>query len=150
MFGHIYHASDPLCSKVYAWEEGCSLAGSSICTMSLARVLVRRACRYYKVRIPTVLPAGAKCRTSFYLPQHQRIYIIPDHRNPVVVLHEAAHHITDVLFGHESTPDHSKEWFSIFMWLLLKLEIFKQPFLAGSLRPYGLRLRPLGPERIPK
>lgn len=149
MYGNIYHASDPLGNKVYAWEDGCQLAKLNICTMGLMRELVRRACRYYRVRPPQVVPLGAKCRTSFYLPEEQRICFIPSHRNHMIAFHEAAHHICDVSFGDE-LPDHSAEWLSIYTGLLLKFEIFSVPFLRASLKPFGLPLRPRLPERLPR
>jgi hypothetical protein len=150
--GNIYHASDPLRNRVYDWEDGSALAKAPICSMDLMRRLVRRACRYYKVKPPTVVPLDAKYKLSFYLNKTdgtRRICFIPDHRNPVVALHEVAHHICDIRFG-DGPADHCKEWFSIYMWLLIKFEVYKKPFLAASLKPYRLRLRPLGPERIPR
>ena len=146
--GNVYHASDPLRNRVYDWEDGCVLANGHIFTVALARKWVRQACRHYKVKPATVVPIGHNRTLSFYSTKHKRIAFIPTHRNPVVVLHEAAHHISDVLFGHEQA-DHCKEWFSIYMWLLLKFGVYKKGFLRGSLKPYRLRLRPLGPEKIP-
>lgn len=146
--GNIYHASDPLRNRIYEWEDGCTIAKINICSMGLVRQLVRKACRYYRVKPPTVVPIGAKFKLSYYLHKKdgtQRICFIPDHRNPVVALHEAAHHICDTLFG-DGLADHCKEWLQIYMWLLLKFEVYKRPFLRASLKPYRLRLRPLSPD----
>ncbi len=149
MFGIKYRASDPLCNKVYAWEDGCQQAKLNICSMGLMRELVRQACRYYRVPVPQVVPLGAKCRTSFYLPDDTRLCFIPSHRNHMIAYHEAAHHICDVLYG-EDLEDHSRAWFSIYMGLLLKFKVFTRTFLAASLRPYNLRLRPLPPDKAPR
>src|ERR1700683_2463886 len=146
--GNIYHASDPLRNRVYDWEKWSMVGKCSLYTMPLVRRWVRLACKHYKVAPPTVVAIGHNRTMSFYSTGHKRISFIPDHRNPVVVLHEAAHHISDVLFGHEQA-DHCKEWFSIYMWLLIRVGVYKKEFLRASLKPYRLRLRPLGPEQIP-
>lgn len=148
--GNCYHATDPLRNRIYDWEDGCTIAKSPICTLKLMRSLVHKACRYYKVKPPTVVPIPAQKRLSYYLHKTdgtRRIAFIPDHCNPVVALHEAAHHICDMHFGSKPA-DHCKEWLQIYLWLLLKFEVYKKPFLAASLKPYRLRLRPLPPERV--
>jgi|ERR1700674_3188339 len=146
MFGNKYHVGDPLGNRIYAWEDGCMLAKLDICSMGLVRSMVRRACRYYRVKPPQVVPLNAKCRTSFYVAEDNRICFIPSHRNPVVVLHEAAHCICDTVFGSK-LPDHDRKWFSIYTWLLLKFNVYERPFLAASLAPYKLQLRPRAPVR---
>lgn len=149
MFGNIYHASDPLGNRVYAWEDGCQLAKLNICTMGLMRQMVQKACRFYRVRPPQVVPLGAKCRTSYYLPEEQRICFIPQHRNPMIAYHEAAHHICDVSYG-DDLPEHSARWLSIYTGLLLKFNVFARPFLLASMKPFKLPLRPLSPDKVPR
>lgn len=148
--GNVYHRSDPLRNRVYDWEDGQSLAVQSYMTLGDVRRWVRKACRYYKVKPPTVQMAPDRARLSYSCGG--RLFFVPIHRNPIVALHEVAHHICDTLLDVPSPPAllvaHSDEWFSIYMWLLLKFGVYEAPFLRASLKPYRLRLRALSPETI--
>lgn len=114
------------------------------------RIWVRKACKLYKVKPPSVqmAPEGAKLSYSIA----KQLFFIPDHRNPVVTLHEVAHYICDTHLDVACEPallrPHSKEWFSIFMWLLIKFGVYERAFLRASLKPYRLRLSPLPPDRL--
>lgn len=145
-----YSHKDPLCYKVYNWEDGQRIAGLDMMKSGTVRRWVSKACGYYGVRKPKVGFLPARAKLSGYSPTDEAIGFVAFHKNPVVVLHEAAHHIADVLFGSENCPHHTHPWFSIYMWLLLKFEVYEPAFLRGSLEPYGLRLRPLSPEQALK
>ena len=137
--------SDPLCKKVYDWEDGQRLAGIEIFKLGTVKRWIAKACKYYRVPPPKVIRASPGARTSGYDPKDETILFVPFHLNPVVVLHEAAHHIADKLLGSEHGPIHSDYWFQIYLWLLLKFEVYEPAFLRGSLKPYRLTLRPLSP-----
>lgn len=142
-----YIPNDPLCHKVYRWEDAQWLAGVEVFAHKLVRHWIKKAAKLYSIDAPTVRFLPATSKTSGYDPKRRCIGLVPHHCNPVIVAHEAAHHICDRLTGPDRAH-HSHEWFSIFMWLLLKFEVYEPSFLRASLKPYGLRLRPLSPERF--
>ena len=141
-----YNRKDPLCYKVYNWEDGQVLAESPVMSLTTIRRVVGKACRYYGVRPAPQVRLYPKARTSFSL--YGTLGFVPKHLNPIVVLHEAAHYIADKLFGGEYGTPHSDEWFGIYCWLLIKFEVYEPAFLRGSLKPYRLTLKPLGPDRL--
>lgn len=142
-----YDPHDPLSKKVYDWEDGQRIAGIEIFKSATVTRWVRKACKYYRVRPPKLMWLRPTAKTSGYYPPKKLIGFVPFHKNPVVVLHETAHHIADELLGSNHGPDHSSYWFAIYCWLLLKFEVYEPSFLRGSLKAYRLTLRPLPPYR---
>lgn len=139
---------DPLRKRIYAWEDSFKLQVGEIPWGKL-RYIHRQACNYYHVPAIRVLPAPKDADTSFYYlnGKAKAIYLLDKHKMLDVLLHETAHYISDYYLGH-NRPHHDKNFIQTYMWLLLKMKAFKEPFLRASLRPFGLRLNPLSPEAL--
>jgi hypothetical protein len=60
-----------------------------------------------------------------------------DHKNRAVTLHEAAHSITDEIFGHQ-VEWHGREFMGVYMRLLIKAKVAPAIALTTSAKAAGL------------
>lgn len=142
--------TDPQCYRAYEWEKSLFYwAGPSASPRKL-RQTVERCCRLYRVPAPTVKAVtknkrdGKKLR-SYSIYDHGLIVIRPRHRYITDAIHEAAHFICDhlTLGTAPKQADHSPEWLSIHLNLLIRLKIMPMMPLVYSAELAKLKWVPL-------
>lgn len=144
---------DPQQYRAYKWED--QLIGwlQPSLTATTIKRLIARCCRMYKVPVPDVKLVTKDRRhgkklASEWNPNTGTITIRPRHRDPWTATHEAAHAITDWLFGlHTGVQAHGKEWLGIYMVLLTRLKGAPRSALMAHARTLGLRYCPLSAVR---
>lgn len=153
-YGKSPHSDFQQC-EVYAWEDSFTVwAGSRATPKELRRALVKAA-RLYRVPVPELLfyrhngNARYKIASSLYEPEFHRIRLRPRHRRLNVVLHEAAHGITDWLLGPYSRAAHGKAWLGVYIELLARFKVMPRAALEFSAKQAGLKWsRRCSPGRI--
>lgn len=143
---------DPQRHRVYSWEAAWSDWNRGTLSLAGAREVVRWACHKYGIPSPRV--TQHKDRQFSYskgAPENVISFRL-DQRNPAVALHEAAHHISGVLFGERTTmADHAPEWLGIYLWLLEGYRVAPRTALHASAKAAGLRWVPtwtMSPKRL--
>ena len=141
-------SADPHRATVYAWEDEWNWNYNTQGIKAL-RSLIRRACKRWKVKYPTVVHHHVRA-ISFSMPAVNYISLQGgDHearggRNPPTALHEAAHHITYVLYG-EKVQDHGRTFLGIYLDLLVWAKIAPPLALYATARAHGLKWASLSP-----
>jgi hypothetical protein len=120
---------------VYAWEGEWSDWNSEALTLHETREVVRWACRKYGVEVARVKQHHTRAYT---FSQDGVISFRHDHKNTAIALHEAAHHIADVIWG-DSIEDHAPEWLGVYLWLLEGARVAPRVALHASARAKRLR-----------
>ncbi len=145
----IQDALDPQKDAVYAWE-GCWLdwnEGNQ--TLAECRRLIRKACRMYSVKPPTVVGHTHNMWTTYY-PDVARITFQRQQRNTAVALHEAAHHILFAVCKQEADEesdgnfeDHGPEFLGVYLFLLNHFKVAPLIALTASAKAAGLHFVPV-------
>lgn len=138
--------ADPQKEAVYDWEGEFLDWNRQTLTLPSVRSYVRTACAHYGLKAPSVHRHEGKA----YAFSNGALVSFPDWcMNPAVALHEAAHYITDQLYG-TSLQDHGKTWLGIYMWLLESAHIAPPEALRASARRYKLKWRVISPGQAPQ
>lgn len=140
---------DPWQGRVYAWENGWPTWNEGNLTLQRCRDILNMACKAYNLK-PPVLQHHEGPATSFLSidDTEQDAWFISmrhDHKNAAMVLHEAAHYITDRLHGLKATQDHGPTWQGVYFWLLARAELAPREALKASAGKHGLKWRETGP-----
>jgi hypothetical protein len=135
-------------ARVYAWEGQWSDWNACNLTLKEARDVVHWACKKYGVR-----PARVKQHSdrAYSFSQDGLISFRLDHKNTAIALHEAAHHIADVIFEESRIDDHGPEWLGIYLWLLEGARVAPRIALHSSALAKKLRWVPtwtVSPKRL--
>lgn len=140
---------DPQQYRVYKWENDLSNWGGAHAKPTAIRAMVRRCCRLYRVPMPHVAVVSKNRRAGKLLhsvsdPNNYTITIRPRHREIWTPIHEAAHTITDHLFGlHTGTQNHGREFLGIYMALLIRLKVLPRTALVAYAKSLRLKYCPL-------
>lgn len=137
---------DPWQTAVYAFEGEWPAFNRGSLTLAECRTLVNAACEAYNVVPPPVRQHEGR-GMSYSLDDGSLISLRLDHKNPAVVLHEAAHYITDRYFG-KRCHDHGPTWQGVYFFLLARADIAPREALRASARTHGLRWRETGPQDL--
>jgi hypothetical protein len=132
--------------RVYKWEGQFRSFYERTITRDEARDLIHKASRRYGVIPPGVYfrtKQGTTGRvTSEYDPITHRITIGWCDCNHAIALHEAAHAITDWIYG-EDLPGHGERWLGIYLDLLEWQKVAPRAALHASARAMRLRWKPV-------
>jgi hypothetical protein len=138
---------DPQQRRVYAWEAQWADWNARACTLGKAREYVSWACGLYRVKPPRVRQHPGN---EYSFSQGDLISFNHSQVNRAIALHEAAHYICDHLFD-VGDQHHCREWFAIYLWLLIKARIAPIIALFASARAKRIRWLPLwqiSPKRL--
>lgn len=138
---------DPQLSRAYKWEASFIDWDRSTRTLGEVRGIIDWACLTYGVRPPRVTQ-HPEYYASF--SQDRLISFNRWQRNPAVALHEAAHFISDAIFG-DTIAHHAPEWLGIYIWLLEAYKVAPRAALHASAKAAGLRWLPasvISPKRL--
>lgn len=126
-----------LTKQVYAWEHRWWDFNHQGITLREARHWVRWACRRFSVKPPVVRMAEKLSRrhTTFY--QEGAIHFQRRHLNVAVALHEAAHHIQDVILPKE-TAEHGPAWLGCYLLLLATCAHWPKTAIYESAKADGM------------
>lgn len=145
--------------RVYRWENDLTAwAGAHATKAEIVRA-VETCCKFYHVPPPKVVFTKSRCTkrngqrvTSQYEPDTHRIIIRPRHMDICTAAHEAAHAITDWLFGiWTGVKPHGREWMGIYLVLLEKLKIVPRKAAEAYAKDMGLEFCPasmIAPARV--
>jgi hypothetical protein len=131
-----YH--DPDAQKVYEWEGKwvhwqINEFGKKLDT---ARIWVAKSCEAYGVKkVPVRLAKNSD--DSYFDLGKNAIYLLRQHNNIAVSLHESAHAICYDLFGL-NVHDHGPEFAGIYIWLLADAGIAPVEALTASADACGV------------
>ncbi len=137
-------ARDNQRSKCYSWEWGFLSKNISNKPKSDEGVvaLVEKACARYGIKPPAIVFTGNRkaCYGGI-----ARLHIADWGKTPLVILHESAHAITDVLFGRHEIAGHGKEWVGVYIELLswyynLPVSVFKKSASLYKIKTYSVTL----------
>ncbi len=140
---------DPQKEAVYDWEGEYRDWNRKTLSLSDVRAFVHTACAYYGVPpLPVRHHTGRAYAFSSDGGDSGKPYIsVPDWcMNPAVALHEAAHYITDTLFGNELQA-HGPTWLGVYLWLLERAAVAPRSALRASMRKYKLKAKKMPPWR---
>lgn len=134
---------------VYAWESAWATWNKNGTKRHNLRRWIRRAERKYRIP-PTRIRFLERQHLSWRQVQIRSTYEPDEHRitldwvgqNSAVALHEAAHAITDTLFGWDLEA-HSRLWLGIYLWLLEDAKIAPRSALHASAKEFGLKWVPV-------
>lgn len=136
--------------KVYAWETAWATWNKNVTKRYNLRRWIRRAERKYKVPPAAIgfLNRNRKARKdqviqSGYEPDEHSIVLEWTDHNVPIALHEAAHAITDTLFGPDLEA-HGELWMGIYLWLLRDAQVAPWVALRESAKTFGLKWAPVG------
>lgn len=142
---------DAATRRVYRWEEQWASWNTGSLKLKQMRELVTWALGAYKIpHIPVRSHNGRDM--SFYLASdaHPMISFNKEHHNAAIGLHEAAHHITDTLYGRD-LAEHCPEWLGIYLWLMTEANIAPRVALESSAKAMGLKWRKRSsPKAVPR
>jgi hypothetical protein len=137
---------DPQQRRVYKWEGSFRSFYERTTTRDSCRKLIQKATRRYNVPPPGVyFKTKQETRgniTSEYDPITHRITIGWCDCNHAIALHEAAHAITDWLYG-EDLHAHGDRWLGIYLDLLEWAKVAPRSALHASARERRLRWKPV-------
>lgn len=146
--------NDPQKKRVYSWEGAWADWNSHTISITVARKYIRWACHLYGVPYPSVKQHHTQeySYSQGYTdgPAGTLISIAHGQCNRAIALHEAAHYISDWIFG-SSVPPHSPQWLAIYLWLLVEARIAPRIALLASAKAKKIRWVPLwqvSPKRL--
>jgi hypothetical protein len=134
---------DPRRQAVYQWEDSWPGWNYNSIGIKDCRILIRRACKWYKVKPPTIVHHNVRSM-SFAIPTKNYISLQGgEHkerggRNVPTALHEAAHHIAWSLHG-DRIQDHGATWLGIYIDLLIRARVAPAVALEASARSFNLK-----------
>lgn len=125
---------------LYDWENTWgSFCRAEWTTLHAPRKNIRKACRLYRVPVPTVVWLPKPTGYPDYNPVIHQIRVSNDrYNNAPTALHEAAHAIHDWLFGADGEP-HSPVFVGIYLHLMIKWRVAPATALVASLIEAGVR-----------
>jgi hypothetical protein len=136
---------DPQKQAVYAWEGAWKDWNETNQTIPELRRIIRKACRMYRVKPPTVTAHTHKEWTT-YFPDAARISFERSQRNTAIALHEAAHHILFTICKQEADEesdgnfeDHGPEFLGVYLCLLAHFGVAPRTALVASAEAAGLK-----------
>jgi hypothetical protein len=137
---------DPQQKRVYKWESQFRSFCERTTTRDEVRWLIRKASKRYKIPAPGIYfrskeESGGRI-TSEYDPVTHRILIGWSDCNHAIALHEAAHAITDWLYG-EDLAGHGERWLGIYLDLLEWQKVAPRAALHASAKAMRLRWKPV-------
>lgn len=132
-------ASDPQAEKFYAWTWQWMDWNRKTISLADCRALIRRACKAWKVKPPTVRSAPSTQTYSSYDDVAHRIELVTSHQNIAIALHEATHAICNDLFAdrHQS---HGPSFVAIYLHLMEQVGSCPPEALYASARKAGLKI----------
>lgn len=135
-------ARDPQREAVYDLESSFHDFNRETLTLAEAREWVGRACRHFKLKPPTVRQHkyGMAFSVTATPPDGSYISFVPQHKNPAIALHEAAHYIAETLYG-PLRQDHGPSWLGVYCWLLVECRVVPAAALLAELRKRKLKYR---------
>lgn len=133
---------DPQKEKVYEWEASFRDWDRNTLKLGEMRERVRWACKKYRVSQPKVRQHHTRewswYKDGTYRGGVAKISFQHGQSNPAIALHEAAHHIIYELLG-EDVEDHGREFFGVYLWLLIEAKVAPASALYPSARTASLR-----------
>ena len=141
-----YDPKDPHCQRIYDWEDSWPEWETETLTLPQARELVQLACQAYGLERPAVRQhkKGMAFSITYTPPDGSFISLVPRHKNKAIVLHEAAHYITDRIFGCRCQT-HGPKWQGVYFFLLAHADIAPRAALKASVRPFKIRWHEIAP-----
>lgn len=126
---------DPQQWPVYKWEGTWTDFNRKTLSLAGCRLLVRRACRQYGVKVPKVFAGPIKAKWAYYHSLKHHICLNTAAMNIAIALHEAAHAIVSRLSPRST--DHGPTFLGVYLDLLS--EFYPASALYASARRAHLR-----------
>lgn len=125
---------DPQKRAVYKWGWAWTDWNRRTLTWRRTKRLIRAACKTTGVPPPVI----KKVRGSYSYYKNGEIGITKGQRNIGVALHEAAHYITQSIYGKQPDGAHGKRFVGIWIALLVHFSAAPRSAIESSLRAYGV------------
>lgn len=126
---------DPQKRAVYEWQWDWTDWNHKTIGWRETKRLIRAACRVFDVPPPTIF----KISKDYSYAKGGRIGITKDHQNVGVALHEAAHHIVQVIAGKQPDGSHGRLFVGVWLALLVHFQAAPRVAIESSLRDRGIR-----------
>ncbi len=126
--------TDPQQWPVYKWEGTWTDFNRKTLSLRGCRQIVRRACRLYGVKAPTVFAGPVKGRWAYYHSLKHHISLNSVAMNIAISLHETAHAIVHTLAPRAT--DHGPTFLGVYLDLLSGY--YPAAALYGSAKKAGL------------
>lgn len=134
-----------LAKRVYNWEnQWYHWNVQQFETIYGPRRWVHHALKAYDVPLVAVRARHGR-ESTFFRPHDWSVNIIKHHQNVAAALHEAAHAIYFYYYG-QSEEHHNEKWLGIYVWLLIKADLWPKSAIIASLKaaklPYSHMMTP--------
>lgn len=126
---------DPQRKAVYKWQWQWTDWNRRTLSWRKTRRLILAACKVFDVPPPSIF----KVKGTYSYAKGGRIGLIKDHWNVGVALHEAAHHIVQVIRGRQPDGAHGRLFAGVWITLLVHFNAAPRRAIESSLRSHGVR-----------